>query len=87
MYVSLILPDAAAWMRISLMLCMNICDYSRPLRMLSAAARHLARPLLWPWPLMVGVRLGWWKCVVCARACSYMVVLRGWVGLVWCRVG
>ena len=87
MYVPLTLPDAATWMRIPLMLCVNICGYSRPLWMLSAAARNRARPLLWPRPLMVGVRLGWWQCVVRTRAYLYMVVLRGWVGHVWCRVG
>ena len=41
MYAPLTLPDAAAWMHTSLMLCMIICDYSRPLWMLSVTARPL----------------------------------------------
>ena len=76
MYAPLTLPDAAAWMHTSLMLCMIICDYSRPLWMLSAAAR----------PLLVASACHG-CCAARVVACSYMVVLLGWVGLVWCRVG
>ena len=81
MYAPLTLPDAAAWMHTSLMLCMIICDYSRPLWMLSAAARPLlvasachgccAARVVAAWSVRVLVRI-WWCCLV---------------GLVLCGVG